>query len=571
MNTLIALWAQYAPSPQGYWHGVQIAFVIAAIVILISSSEDLFLDLMFWWHTVTRPLFGERRPKTRALRNHPEKMAAILIPAWHEDGVIGHMIDVAQTYYEYTNYHIFVGVYPNDAATIAEVESAANDYPNVHCIIAERPGPTTKADCVNQLIRRAIEAEAGLGQRFAFFVNHDAEDVVHAFELKLMNWYIETCGMIQIPVLSLPRDTLRFVACHYMDEFAEWHSKDLVVRSAISGVTPSAGVGTGIGRDALDALLEARDGEAFNRASLTEDYDLSQFLASLGFNSRFVRYRADMPYLATTRSGKHTVLKMKRELVSTQEFFPSTVRTAVRQKARWMLGISLLGWRQFGWRGTFNERYFLWRDRKILFTAPAAIVAYILVLQILAADIATRFVPGFPTLPPVIASDWVWAIVMINLGLMLNRLFHRALFVWYAHGLRYVPLSPLRVVTSNWIGFRALLRALRQFIFASLTGRALKWDKTTHSFPIHAGSSASRQRTSKLLCFLLAAGVALGTLAAPAPAGDAGLFVSGDNMQISKAYLAREARRPNRFAMSVGDDKVWFSPRPPRLPQRPPR
>ncbi|MBI1329723.1 MAG: phage adsorption protein NrfB [Alphaproteobacteria bacterium] len=502
-----------------YWHYVQIAFAVAAVIILVSSTDDMLLDLLYWIVLLSRWVVGDRRPATLAMRRKPEKLAAILIPAWHESGVIGHMLDVAASFQEYRNYYIFVGTYPNDPATIAEVEAAALDHRNVCCVVTDRPGPTTKADCLNQLVRAALEKEKTLGERFEFFVNHDAEDVVHAFELKLMNWYIETCGMIQIPVLSLPRNPRDFVACHYMDEFAEWHSKDLVVRSTISGMTPSAGVGTALGRDALDALMEARKGEIFNRASLTEDYDLAQAVTRLGFRSRFIRYRADMPYLGSPWFSKRTVIQMKRELVATQEYFPNTIRTAVRQKARWMLGISFMGWHQVGWHGTLAEKYFLWRDRKILFAAPAAIFAYVLVIQIVLAIIAMNYVAGFPTLPPVIAAPWVWTVVMINLGLMLNRLLHRGLFVWYAHGRRYVALSPLRVITSNWISFRAFLRALRQYVFSLISGRALKWDKTSHSFPTF---TVVRRKTSaaKVAIVLLALVAGMRSMNSTAQAAD---------------------------------------------------
>ena len=59
------------------------------------------------------------------------------------------------------------------------------------------------------------------------FLMHDAEDVVHPFGLRTVNWFIEDQGMIQLPVLSMNRRWHRMVACHYMDEFAEVHTKDL--------------------------------------------------------------------------------------------------------------------------------------------------------------------------------------------------------------------------------------------------------------------------------------------------------------------------------------------------------
>ena len=76
-------------------------------------------------------------------------------------------------------FRIFVGCYPNDRA-VADV--AAGDV-RVVLVIGERPGPTTKADCLNNLwnaLTRASEPADAI-------VLHDAEDVVHPAELRLFD------------------------------------------------------------------------------------------------------------------------------------------------------------------------------------------------------------------------------------------------------------------------------------------------------------------------------------------------------------------------------------------------
>ena len=52
----------------------------------------------------------------------------------HEDNVLGDVIDnvIASTDYPRSMYHIFLGVYPNDDATIAVAQTLAERYPNVH-------------------------------------------------------------------------------------------------------------------------------------------------------------------------------------------------------------------------------------------------------------------------------------------------------------------------------------------------------------------------------------------------------------------------------------------------------
>lgn len=472
------------------WAGLQVALIGVAIIIFVSSTEDAVLDLSYWILMLGAPLTIWRRPSSAKIRALEERQVAIIVPAWQESGVIGQMLHNTVKSMEYKRYHVFVGVYPNDPKTRDEVETLSAAFPNIHCVIVDNPGPTKKSDCLNQVVRNILKYEAGSGEQFDIFVNHDAEDVVHPFELKLVNWYTRTNGMVQIPVFSLDRNPRALVACHYMDEFAEWHTKDLVIRSALTGMTPSAGVGTAFSRAAIDALLKARNNEIFNPNSLTEDYDIAQFLFHLGFKSQFIRYRARMPYKLATTFRKRVVLRYRREMVATREYFPDRFRAAIRQKARWMQGICFQGWRQIGWQGRTIDRYFLWRDRKQLLTAPAVILAYLIFFMAAALLIAPHIWRGFPVLPPLIERDWVWTLIYINLGYLVNRLLHRALFVWTAHGLRFVLLSPVRAVVGNFIGFFAFARALRQYIFSGLTGRSVAWDKTTHAFPVLALNAA---------------------------------------------------------------------------------
>src|SRR5690606_32441946 len=44
--------------------------------------------------------------------------------------------------------------------------------------------------------------------------------------------------------------------------------------------------------------------------------------------------------------------------------FPRSFAAAVRQRTRWVMGISLQGWERHGWRAPARQWYWLWRDRK---------------------------------------------------------------------------------------------------------------------------------------------------------------------------------------------------------------
>jgi len=61
---------------------------------------------------------------------------------------------------------------------------------------------------------------------------------------------------------------------HYLDEFAESHGKDVLVRGAIRAALPSAGVACAIDREVLGCIADDATGSPFDPASMTEDYEL---------------------------------------------------------------------------------------------------------------------------------------------------------------------------------------------------------------------------------------------------------------------------------------------------------
>ena len=460
---------------QAWWTVLRWATIYAAIAIFISSSDDLFLDICFWLYRAQSTVVAifRRPPTTRDLLTRPQKRIAVIVPAWNEADVIAEMLRTNLKRLDYDAYDIFVGVYQNDPDTRREVDAVAQTDPRVIRAIVRSNGPSSKADALNWIIHAVRAREEGTGELYDFIVMQDAEDVIHPMTLRTFNWHLDTADMVQLPVLSMPRKWHRLVAGHYMDEFAEWHTKDLVARSWMSGIVPSAGVATGFTRKAIETLLVENDGGAFNTSSLTEDYDIGQRLRRHGLHGRFVRQYVD-------RSDG----ERGRELVTTREFFPDKLQQSVRQKARWVLGISLLGWRDLGWFGSFADRYFLYRDRKALWTAPTGMLAYAIIFQVLLYELVVLVAPQVGRLPPLIEQDsWVWSLILINFFFLLNRVIHRVIFTAYAHGWVAALISPARLPITNYISFLAVWRACRQFLVHLVSGKTLTWDKTDHSYP----------------------------------------------------------------------------------------
>jgi adsorption protein B len=489
-----------------YYAGLEVIAVIVAVVILISSLDDLFIDLWYWIRRLWRAISVKRtsqyaRLSARQLRERSEQPLAIMVPAWKEYDVIASMVQNLVEVMEYQTYVVFIGTYVNDPETIEQVERMCRRYRQVRRVEVPHPGPTSKADCLNFIVEDIFNYERENQVEFAGVVLHDSEDVLHPLELKFFNYLLPRKDMIQLPVASLEREWYELVAGTYMDEFAESHAKDMVVRESVSGMVPSAGVGTCFSRRALIALVGATRNRPFNISSLTEDYDVGMRLSQLGMQSIFgvfpVSYKVRRA--TWTRKGEREVV-MEMPLC-VREYFPDNFRQAYRQKARWVLGIGLQSWEQINWGGrSLAARYLLLHDRKGVITAFVSILAYLLVIQfiIFHAGLATGWWDAYyPTLFGE-ASYWR-ALLYVNAGFLLIRAAHRVYFTTVLYGWEHGIMSLPRMVVGNFVNCMAVARAWRLFLSYLFRGKRLVWDKTMHEFPTGAQLARQRQRLGELL------------------------------------------------------------------------
>ncbi|MCB8822798.1 glycosyl transferase family protein [Microvirga rosea] len=475
-----------------------------AIFILISSLDDLFIDAWYWIREAYRTLIVKRRymPLTpEQLREQSEQPLAIMIPAWLEYDVIAPMLENMVTVLDYRQYAIFVGTYVNDAATIAEVERMKRRYKQLVRVEVPHDGPTCKADCLNWIIQAIFLHEEQQDIQFAGVILHDSEDVLHPLELKFFNYLLPRVDLIQLPVTSLERDWYELVAGVYMDEFAEWHAKDLVVRESMTSVVPSAGVGTCFSRRALLALIETSNNQPFNTDSLTEDYDIGIRLARLGMKSIMARFPVQFQVKRNTWFGygrpKELTLTMP---LCVREFFPDTFRASYRQKARWTLGIGLQGWSQIGWRGSLAHKYLLIRDRKGILTSLVTILAYVLLAQFILFQAAAAAGWWTAQYPSIFANEeWLSTVIWLNVIAYGLRLAQRIYFVTRLFGWVHGVMSVPRLVVGNIVNFMATARAWKIFLSHQIFGSRIVWDKTMHDFPNAEALVRDRQRLGELL------------------------------------------------------------------------
>jgi adsorption protein B len=429
-------------------------FVLGAVDEFAIDCVWIVLRLRGWWR-------GDSVP---AVISQPELAAplAVIVAAWQESHVIGAMVSHALRVWPQRDLRLYVGCYGNDAPTVAAVMNAAAGDPRLRVVIHDRAGPTTKADCLNRIYRALCEDERRERMRFRGVVMHDAEDMVHADAIGVIDAGLDSADFVQLPVLPEPQPRSRWIAGHYADEFAEAHGKTLVVRDALRAPIPAAGVGCGFARERLADLARRRDPTGkdgpFASECLTEDYELGLLFSHDDGRARFLRVRG--------RDGS---------LVATRAYFPCTLETAVRQKTRWIHGIALQGWDRLGWSRRPLDVWMRLRDRRGPLMAVVLAAAYawlcvsglLLLAQWRGWALPVRHTPALRALLIAGMVSLVWRMAM--------RLAFSTREYGIAEGLASVP----RMFVANVIAIMAGRRALASYI-RTLRGAAVVWDKTEH-------------------------------------------------------------------------------------------
>ena len=433
---------------------------VLAIALLASGIDDLIPLFICMAHRLGR---RNRRVKPALGAQEVQRRIAIFVPCWKESEVIGNMIRHNLAAVDYSNFDFFLGVYPNDPATVRVAEELSGVYRNVHVALCPNPGPTSKADCLNAIYARMCTWEGENGAHFNTVVLHDAEDLIHPDALSAINRERCRYAMVQVPVLPLPTPVSEFTHAIYCDEFAEFQTIDMPARFYSGAFVPSNGVGTGFARHILQRLAQERPA-IFNPASLTEDYEIGVYIHGIGHHQLFV----------PLQRGRHG-------LVATREYFPRRWKSAVRQRTRWVTGIALQSWERDGWRGSWRTKYWFWRDRKGLLTNPLSLTTNLLTIV------------GALTWGESSLHHHAWAL-SVNDPLVLRlclytsvlyafRLSVRMFCVGRLFGYRFASALPLRVVFGNLINCAASCGALLRFARAKVKGEPLVWLKTEHSYP----------------------------------------------------------------------------------------
>ncbi len=516
---------------------------VVATIFLVSGLQDMLYDVahLFLRYNRKKMWKKNKRLSLARLRARDQQLIACMVPAWNEGEVVGAMVRNILERVEYKNFYLFVGTYPNDPATQSAVDTLAASYPQIIKVVNPRPGPTTKADCLNQVFQAIKLFEARQGLSFDVIVMHDAEDNVHPQSFLLYNYLIPRVDAIQLPILPLPTIWYKWVHWIYADEFAEQHMKDVPVREKLSGFVPYAGVGTGFSRRAFTMLEQTNPGgQIFNEYSMTEDYAMSLRMKQLGLRSIFVGVT-----LADDKSKWYVPLINRPGFISNWAYFPMDFHRSVRQKTRWIIGISLQEWEMMGWRGGIKIIENLVKDRKVFVASAASLFSYFLLFYFVLFTLGQLRIIPIALLPVIVKGTALYYLVLIDTFMMLVRMFQRCWFVTTIYGFSHGIMSIPRLLYGNILNGLAAFRALVEFSRSRRGIKSVRWDKTTHLEGVGALPQAATAITRPdVLGLPLPAGEALSLMRSmdPVQVVDGIDRIPSDADLVSRAEIVSELR-----------------------------
>ena len=442
-----------------------IALATVSVLILISSIDDIFIDLLALLCANPRPAVEPpghgRSAAPRASGLEGRASFGVFIANWHEADVLEKMIEGNLETIRYRPLAFYLGVYPNDVETREAAQRVARKHPTlVKVIVNSRPGPTTKGQMLNEMFAQVYDRPLGGPD---LVVIHDSEDVIDPRSFGCYAQAAVTHDFIQIPVFSLDSRHRSLVGATYMEEFAERHTREMAVRNTLGAPIPSAGVGTCVTRRLVMHFLKHR-GALFNAGSVTEDYILGVDVHRTGFRSTF----------AVMQAGGRD----ENAMIATREYFPKGFWAAVKQKTRWIYGISFEGTRHLGWSGTALDRFFMYRDRKGAVTNLLPPLAAVLLAVGLWRDLQ------WAVLDDTMLATALQAVLIANGSAMLFRFAIKLRALRRVHGVFNFWGLALRVPVAIAVNALAVLRAWNCFLLESrLASAPIAWSKTEHEVP----------------------------------------------------------------------------------------
>jgi adsorption protein B len=434
---------------------VVLALLVTGVLILISSLDDMLVDILTVLRVGPTEVLaapGDQQPKLPSI--------AVFVANWHEADVLDQMVEGNLANITNPCIRLVLGVYPNDVETKSIAEDLAKKHPDrVQVIVNRRSGPTSKGQMLNEMFSVVFRDRARAPD---LVVLHDSEDVIAPRSFEVHARESEHSAMIQIPVFSLDARDRSTVGATYMEEFAERHTREMILRAQIGACIPSAGVGTCLRKDLILHFLDKR-GHVLQADSVTEDYLLGTEAHRDGFKTTF----------AAIRDGTSA----EAPIIATLEYFPKSFWASVKQKTRWVYGIAFQGTKRIGWSGNAWDVFFLYRDRKGAFTNLLPLVSLLIMFSALLVGAESAHLPPWQ-------KYLLWFVLAGNTISIFVRLYFKAVAFRTVYGAYDVIGIVLRWPLGIIINAVAVASAWRMFIVDSrLASRPVAWAKTRHELP----------------------------------------------------------------------------------------
>ena len=430
------------------------AMFVVSVLINVSSIDDALIDVI---------AFGIVRYGLKDLEEGSGIQVpptAVFVANWHEEDVLGKMVEGNLQRIPYQNVMLYLGVYPNDSGTLRVALELQEKHPErVRVIVNTLPGPTSKGQMLNEMFRQVFASD----DCPEMAVLHDSEDIIDPRTFLVYASYAREHDFIQVPVFSLNRGKGAYVASTYMDEFAERHTREMIVRNAVGANIPSAGVGTCMTKKLLKHFLATR-GQVLMSGTVTEDYILGVEAKRAGFKSAFAAVSAN-----AADSGL--------DFVATREFFPKTLAASIKQKTRWVYGINFEATHKLGWEGDIWDKYFFMRDRKGVITNFLPPISLVLLILLVFGFVDPAYMP-YQIEGPLAVSLW------INFIALFSRFFIRVSACRQVYGMYDLYGVMVRWPVGMCINAAAVFRAWKTYIGESkFATRPIVWSKTAHELP----------------------------------------------------------------------------------------
>ena len=425
--------------------------VIVMALVFISSFDDIIIDLI----SLSIKTFNLQsiEPSTA---NMPD--IGIFVANWQEENVLRQMVKGNLKRIPYDAVKMYIGVYPNDEGTKQIALELEKEHPDrVRVVVNSLDGPTSKGQLLNEMFKQVFSGD----NPPEMVVMHDSEDVIDARTFDIYTHLYEEYDFIQTPVFSLDSRHRSHTAATYMDEFAEKHTRELVVRNALGAMVPSAGVGTCLTKKLIKHFIDKR-GTVLDTGSVTEDYVLGAEAFRAGFKSY---------YASVTDPNSN------KPIIGTYEYFPKDIWASIKQKTRWTYGINFEGTHIIGWKGKPWDVYFYARDRKGMICNFLPMLSLILMIVY-----AIGGYHPFAVAPGTFLAMWV--LLHLNFIFMSIRYIVRVQSFKEIYGF-YDPIGvAIRWPISIFINMTAAYRAWSIYLFQSrFATRPITWSKTAHEVP----------------------------------------------------------------------------------------